>query len=867
LLLVVTDSRRVFLSYTSELAQFPASRSFLAAAKDGVTRAGLAVAGMEYFTAREDCPSEYCREAVRGCDVYVGLIGLRYGSTVRDQPDVSYTELEFNVATEAALPRLVFLLDEDAVLPIPSRRLLDEEPGFRARQAAFRQRLRDTGVTVHMIASPEQLELVLFQALQESRLAAGATVGSGQRDFPLLRQLPRDISHFTGRSRDLASLDALLAEAMTEGRTSVIVSAIAGMAGVGKTALAVHWAHLARDQFPDGDLYVNLRGYGPGPPLSPAQGLGDFLQAMGVPPERIPHDVETRAAMYRTLLDRRRVLIVLDNAGSTEQVRPFLPGSPGCLAVITSRSMLPGLVALDGASRITLDTLSADEASALLGKIVGTSRIAAEPEAASSIARGCANLPLALRIVAGHAAMPPQRPLAELAQALADESRRLDVLSISDDDTAAVRTVFSWSYRMLQPQSARVFRMLGVHAGPDISIEAAAALLDTTASATRRLVDRIAAIRLIEEPTAGRYRFHDLTRVYARERASADETQESRTEAVERVLLWYLHSTVLARAALTVGHPQRSFSLPARFNISLGPVPDFATSKAALKWCDAELGNLVAAVQQAVEYGRHDLGCWLPVALQPYFQRRTPYGPWLDTHITGLSAARVAGDLHAEAELHRGIGGALYYQGQYEQSLVHQTEALDCYRKLGWEGEMLLVNLGSVCAALGQYENSHDYLRKALATSRENGYRNAEAFALQSLGATCQHMDRFEESTIYCKDAVDIFRETGDRFGLGIALGRLAFAYLRQRNFPDAIAYLQQTIGNARDIDDQPTEAWAAEALGTAMYETGQKDAAREIWQKALVVYGKLLDNEGAARLQTQLMNPEARPPIPRPRP
>jgi len=866
-MLVVTDSRRVFLSYTSELAQFPASRSFLAAATDAVARAGDAVAGMEYFTARESRPSEYCRDAMRGCDVYVGLIGLRYGSAVRDRPDVSYTELEFNVATEAALPRLVFLLDEDAVLPIPSRHLFDEEPDFRVRQAAFRQRLRDTGVTVRAVASPEQLELVLFQALQESRMAVGVTARFTQQQFPLLRQLPRDISHFTGRSRDLASLDALLAEAMAEGTTSVIVSAIAGMAGVGKTALAVHWAHRARDQFPDGDLYVNLRGYGPGPPLTPAQGLEDFLQAMGVPPERIPHDVETRAAMYRTLLDQRRVLIVLDNAGSTEQVRPFLPGSPGCLAVITSRSMLPGLFALDGASRIILDTLSADEASALLGKIVGTSRIAAEPEAAESLVRGCAHLPLALRIVAGHAAIHPRRPLAELAQALADESRRLDILSISDDDTAAVRTVFSWSYRMLQPESARVFRMLGLHAGPDISIEAAAALLDTTASATRRLVDRIADVHLIEEPTAGRYRFHDLIRVYACERASADETQESRAEAVERILLWYLHSMTSARAALTVGHPQRPFSLPAKFNIPSGPMPDFATSKAALQWCDAELGNLVAAVQQAVEYGRYDLGCWLPVALQPYFQRRTPYGPWLDTHITGLSAARVADDLHAEAELHRGIGGALYYQGQYEQSLTHQSEALDCYRRLGWEGEILLVNLGSVCAALGRYEDSLDYLRKALAASRETGHRNAEAFALQSLGATCQRLDRFEESTIYCRDAVDIFGETGDRFGLGIALGRLAFAYLRQRKLPDAIGYLQQAISNARDIDDQPTEAWAAEALGTAMYETGQMDAAREIWQKALDVYEKLLDNEGAARVQTQLMNPEAPPPIPRPRP
>jgi tetratricopeptide (TPR) repeat protein len=272
-------------------------------------------------------------------------------------------------------------------------------------------------------------------------------------------------------------------------------------------------------------------------------------------------------------------------------------------------------------------------------------------------------------------------------------------------------------------------------------------------------------------------------------------------------------------------------------------------------------------VQQAVDYGRHDLGCWLPVVLQPYFQRRTPFGPWLDTHMTGLEAAELAQDLHAEAELHRGIGSAFYYQGQYEQSFAHQFQALGCYRRLGWEGEILLVNIGSACAALGRYDDSFEYLHQAVATSRKIGHRNAEAYALQSLGSTCQRLDRFEESAAYCRDAVNIFRETGDRFGLGIALGRLAFSYLRQRKFMDAIDYLQQALANARDIDDQPGEAWAAEALGTAKYEVGQKDAADKIWRNALTVYERLLDREGAIRMRTQLTNPETPPPTPRPRP
>jgi tetratricopeptide (TPR) repeat protein len=821
---------------------------------------------MEYFTAREGLPSAYCREAVHGCAVYVGLIGMRYGSPVRDEPDVSYTELEFNAATEAGLQRLVFMLDEDAVLPIPSRRLFDEDADLRARHEGFRRALRESGVTVHTVTSPDHLELLLFQALQEFRLAVMG-VHSTQHRFPALRQLPRDITYFTGRSRHMADLDALLAQTTSDLTSTVIVSAIAGMAGVGKTALAVHWAHRARDQFPDGDLYVNLRGYGPGPPLLPSQGLEAFLEAMDVPPERIPHDVEARAAMYRTLLDQRRVLIVLDNANSAEQVRPFLPGSPGCLVMVTSRSLLPGLVALDGASRIILDSLSSDEASALLGKIVGTERIAAEPEAAASIARSCAYLPLALRIVAEQAATHPQRRLGELAQALDDESSRLDIIAIGGDDASAVRSVFSWSYRALQPELARTFRLLGLHAGPDISIAAAAALLGVTVSPARSLIDGVAAVHLIEEPNLGRYRFHDLLRAYAGERASADEASTARNDAVERVLLWYLNTAMSVRGVLTVGRPQGPFSLPANLSVQSETVPDFSTPKDALKWCDAELGNLVAAVQQAVDYGRHNLACWLPVVLQPYFQRRTPFGPWLDTHMTGLEAAKVVRDLHAEAELHRGIGAAFYYRGQYEQSFKHQREALDCYRRLGWEGEMLLVNLGSACAALGRYDDSFEYLQQALATSRAIGHRNAEAYALQSIGSTCLRLGRFEESATYCDDAVEIFRETGDQFGLGIALGRLAFSRLQQRNFADAINHLQAALGNSRDIDDQPGEAWAAEALGVALHEVGQKDAAREIWQEAVGLYERLLDSESAMRVHAQLTNPEAPPLTPRPRP
>ncbi|HEY8986347.1 MAG TPA: tetratricopeptide repeat protein [Streptomyces sp.] len=687
----------------------------------------------------------------------------------------------------------------------------------------------------------------------------------GETHVPTPRQLPLDVSCFTGRRRDIAVLDALLDEPMSQA-TTVIVSAIAGTAGVGKTALAVHWAHRVRDRFPDGDLYVNLQGYGPSPPLLPGDVLDGFLKAMGAAPEQIPHAVESRAAMFRTLLGKRRMLIFLDNANSAEQVRPLLPGSRGPLVLVTSRSQLAGLVARDGAARVSLDTLPPDEANALLGRIVGADRIAAEPETAMRIAQFCAHLPLALRITAEYAAAHPRRPLAELAQTLADEGSRLDAIATGDDEATAVRQVFSWSYRALRPELTRIFRLLGLHAGPDMSIGAIAALTGMRATATRKLVDGVAAVHLIEEPINGRYRFHDLLRVYAGERATADEPPTARKEAVERVLLWYLHATAAARTVLTVGRPQTPFALPSAFRPPPVSVPIFTSHKEALTWCDTELGNLEAAVRQAADQGRDDVACWLPVALQPYFQRRNPFRSWIATHTAGLDAARSVNDVQAEAELNRGIGGAYYYQGRYEESFEHQRRALDGYRALGWEGEIVLVNLGSVCAALQWYDKSFDYLYEALAVSRQTGHRNAEGFALQSIGATCQRLDRFQESAAYCREAADVFRETGDRFGFGIALARLAYAYLRQRKPLDAIAYLRQALGNARDTGDHPGEAWILETLGTATYEVDQKDSALENWRNALTLYEQLLDNDSAARMRTQLAHPEIPLATPRPR-
>jgi Helix-turn-helix domain/NB-ARC domain len=338
-------------------------------------------------------------------------------------------------------------------------------------------------------------------------------------------QLPAHAAVFTDRKNELAELDQLLAT--PAGATGAMtIALISGTAGVGKTALALRWAHRARSRFPDGQLYVNLRGYDPAPSLHPGQVLDCFLRALRVSAEKTPTDVEAKAGLYRSLLDGQRVLVVLDNAGTADQVRPLLPGSPGCLVVVTSRSRLSGLVVRDGAHRVTLHPLPVADALILLREIIGADRVDAEPEMAVQLAHQCAHLPLALRLSAERVVSHPHLTLAELVGELADERDRLDLLVVPDDESTAMRAVFFWSYRSLPPESARMFRLLGLHTGPDISVPLAALLSNTTLLEARRLLDVLTSVHLLEETGHGRYRFHDLLRAYAAERAAAEDTEE-----------------------------------------------------------------------------------------------------------------------------------------------------------------------------------------------------------------------------------------------------------------------------------------------------------------------------------------------------
>ena len=347
---------------------------------------------------------------------------------------------------------------------------------------------------------------------------------------PAPAQLPADVAAFTGRSGELAALDLLLAVPPVppvQAETAGAIFVLSGTAGVGKTALAVRWSRRAAIAFPDGQLYVNLRGYDPGQPVPPGDALAGFLRALGMAGQDIPPETDERAAAYRSLLDGRRVLVVLDNAASVEQVRPLLPGCPTCLVVVTSRDSLAGLVARHGAGRLDLDMLPLPDALGLLRTLIGV-RVDAEPEAAVALAKQCARLPLALRVAAELAAASPDSALAGLAGELASEQRRLDLLDAGGDERTAVRGVFSWSYRHLPAVAARAFRLLGLHPGPDFDAYAVAALTGASATAASDVLALLARAHLVHPGGAGRYGMHDLLRAYASHLTEAESRSRSR---------------------------------------------------------------------------------------------------------------------------------------------------------------------------------------------------------------------------------------------------------------------------------------------------------------------------------------------------
>lgn len=608
------------------------------------------------------------------------------------------------------------------------------------------------------------------------------------------RQLPREPSVFVGRDAELAELEAL------SGGGPVIVSAISGTAGVGKTALALRWAHRAAPAFPGGCLYADLRGFGPHPPMDPIVVLDGFLRGLGVDAEHRPRELTDLAACYRTELAGRRVLVLLDNAESAEQVRPLLPGGSSSRVVVTSRDSLAGLVARDGARRLDLDLLPADAALDLLRRLIGP-RVDAEPDAARRLAEQCARLPLALRVAAELAVSHRGGTLGELVAELGLQARKLDLLAAGGDPMTAVRAVFSWSYKQLPEQGALAFRLLGLHPGRDIDGFAAAALLGTTPAHAREVLASLAGGHLLDEQD-GRYRMHDLLRAYARELVLASESDTATTRLIDH----YVHAASLAMDVAVEYEKDRRPRVTPPETAS----PAFADVAAANAWLDAERANLTAIA---------------------------PHG-----------SARQIGQL--SAILHRYLDNGAYYR---EAQLLHASAA----RRAGPEERAaILCNLGVILWRIDRPQEALEHYLRALDVARGTGDRTIEIRALNNIGLVDEHLGRYDEALRRFADAVRVAGEVGDRPGLARALDNLGNVTEYLGRYGEALDHKQRALAIAREIGDLGGEASTLNNLGNVYERTADHHTALAHYQQALdigrrignsEIEGHALDNVGAA--------------------
>ncbi|MFF3451049.1 BTAD domain-containing putative transcriptional regulator [Streptomyces sp. NPDC002667] len=671
-------------------------------------------------------------------------------------------------------------------------------------------------------------------------------------------QLPADLPTFVGREAELDRVRALLPRT-GNAPAAVVIGAIGGMAGIGKTTLAVHWAHEMTDRFPDGQLYVNLRGFDPtGVVVTPEDAIRTFLDALGVPPMRIPASLDAQAALYRSMLARRRVLVLLDNARDTEQVRPLLPGSPGCLVIVTSRNQLTGLVAAEGAYPLTLDQLTPAEAYDLLARRLGADRPAAEPRAVDEIVERCARLPLALSIVAAHAAAYPGFPLSAIVDELRESHGSLDAFAGGDDLTTDVRAVFSWSYKALSAPAARLFHLLSLHSGHDISAPAAAALAGLPSREARGLLVELTRAHLLIEHFPGRYTLHDLLRVYAAERVRAEETERERDLAVERLLSWYLHSADAAYPHIT----------PRRRRIPLDPPPPlcrpraFTTHDEALDWCETERGNLVSAVHQAAASGQPGIAWRLPAVLWGFFYLRSHMHDWLDTAGAGLAAARAARDREGEAQGLADMAAALRSSGRFDETIEHLHRAMAAYEALGDDDgtESAVANLGDAYLQSGQLDEAVEYIRRGLDFDRVVGGAWGEGIALSNLGDAYQRLGRFDEAAAILEQALAVLRVNGNRWVEGIALDILGTVHRRLGHHEAAVAHYRQALGTHRDIGNRWGEGHTLGNLGDAQLDADEPEAARDSWRQALAIFVEF-DHPDAEKIRARLDRPEDGPP------
>ncbi|HEY0933602.1 MAG TPA: BTAD domain-containing putative transcriptional regulator, partial [Trebonia sp.] len=683
-----------------------------------------------------------------------------------------------------------------------------------------------------------------LQALHQQILRGDASLtlpDSGRGGAPAPRELPADVPAFTGRIPELDQLDQfLLPAAENTASGTAVIAAVSGTAGVGKTALALHWAHRAAGLFPDGQLHVDLRGYDVAEPLSPAEVLARFLRALGVTGADIPSGQEERAARYRSLLAGRRMLVVLDNASTVDQVRPLLPGTATCATIVTSRDSLAGLVAREGAARLELDLFPLGDAVDLLRELVG-SRADADPGAAAELAGYCARLPLALRVAAELAAARGQVALADLVTELSDQRRRLDLLNAGGDPRTAVRAVFSWSYRNLDPQAARAFRLLGLHPGVEFDRYAVAALTGAAAERAADLVSILSRAHLLQPAGSSRYGLHDLLRAYARELAAAQSRAE-REHAVAQLLDCYLYTAAAAMDVIMPGERHRRPRIPA----PPAPVPALADPAAARGWLDDERANLVALVRYA-EAAWPGRAIQLAATLFRYLDYGGHWAEAATVHDLARRAARRAGDHTAEAEALNNLGVAELRQGRNQQAEEWHRQALALSRRASYQSgaARALNNLGLVYYYQGRYAEAADRYQQALTESRELGDQESVAGVLGNLAVISQRQGHDEQAVGYLEQGLALFRETGNRNGEATTLGILADTEQRRGRYPQAATLLERALALFREGANRDGEASALDSLAGLDQRQGHYEHAAGHGQQALKLFRETGNRDG----------------------
>ena len=668
---------------------------------------------------------------------------------------------------------------------------------------------------------------------------------SDEPDSPVARHndLPRDVADFTGRDAELLGIVA----EQDSAATTVIISAIDGMAGIGKTALSVHAAHQLAARYPDAALFIDLRAHTAGQePVTPAVALDRLLRALGVAAGRIPDGLDERAALWRAELASRRVIVVLDNAASAAQVRPLLPGTPGSLTLVTSRRRLTDL---ESAYHISLDVLPPTEAIDLFARVAGPERAAVEPEPVATVVRLCGYLPLAIRVAAARLRSRPTWTVAHLAQRLSEGQLRLGELVTGDISVAAA---FTMSYERLNPDQQRVFRFLGLTPAAEFDAHLVAALAGTDPVRAGAMLEDLLDANLVAQPLPGRYRLHDLLREHAAALAARTEPEPGRRAATGRALDYYLWATA---AAMALVDPR-----PATLTVELADPPatgPLADGSDALRWLDTEYASLMIAIQYAADHGWPAHTWQLAHLLQYYFGLRAHSADWLTSHQLALDSALALGDRRAEAHLRWGLGLAHRQVSHYDEALVAFGQALDGFRALGdrWGEAATLVSTGGALYRLGRFRESARCYEEALPLHTAAGDRRAAAVTLMNIGATYEQLGQLDESIDRARRALAVFVELGDRRAEAMAVSNIAVIEEQRGNYEEALRGYRRSLDLLEALDDRATRGGPLTNIGIVLRRLGRFDEAISYHQRAVATVRDIGDRSLEAEFRNDLGN------------